>query len=383
MGSSGLTTLRWLDRHARWIFLGGVAASAVVNTLAYQRDRAMAARLIDAPSQADLAGDLPRVTFLVPAWNEAGYVEACIRSILGLRYPNKELMLCAGGHDKTLEICRRFASESMIVLEQIPGEGKQGALQRSFEQSTGEILFLTDADCLVDDACVEATLAPLILDHKNAATGCWQPFTDEKDNPFIAYQWANHLLYQAAMPDQAETLDGRNSAVRRSALTAAGAFQNEAPTGTDYVLSQQLKAVGFGIHNVLGSRVQTEYPANFSDYMRQGSRWYRNRLVQGIKYGQVRDVAASLWAAGASLFMLAGWLALLLRWRAAGAAWLAGLAHLAFGQARLTGFFRKLGFGQDTFWSMLPRFMTFTLLSNLAMVKGLLASLNWRTRKLW
>lgn len=383
MGKDSLKFLRWLDQHSAIIFISGVAASVIVNAIAFERDKKAAKRLRDTYARPDLPDNPPVVSFLVPAWNEAHNVDACIRSILSLRYPNKELILCAGGGDGTLALCQQYVGDGVIVLEQSPGEGKQGALRRCFAHSSGEILFQTDADCILDDACVEATLAPLLFENEDAVTGFWQPFEFYIRRPFIEFQWANHLRYQAEKPDYAETLDGRNSAIRRDALIRAGAFQNDAVIGTDYVLSQRLKAAGYCIHSVTASRVQTEYPVEFPDYLKQGSRWYRNRLLQGLKFRQWQDVFTSLWGAGASLFIFAGWLALLLRWRAVGAAWMAGLVHLTFGQARLVAFFKLSAFGQGAFLSDLPRFTVFTMLSNLAMVKGLLDCFNFEKQKKW
>ena len=242
-----------LDRHCGAVILAGVVTSLVANALAFSKDRRAAQRLRKAPDKPVLPCSLPLVSFLVPAWNEAPNVEQCIRSILCLRYPNKELILCAGGKDGTLAVCCRFAGEGVIVLEQRPGEGKQVALRRCFEYSSGEIIFMTDADCVVDDDCVEATLAPLLLEDESAVTGYWQPLDTLRSNPFVVYQWANHLRYQAGKPAYAEALDGRNSAVRREVLVVGGAFRNEAATGTDYVLSQKLKAAGYRIRPVLAS----------------------------------------------------------------------------------------------------------------------------------
>ncbi len=383
MGQFLLRLARPLDRHCAALFLAGVAGSLVANTLALRRDRQAARRLREAPAKPVLPTSLLPVSFLVPAWNEAPNVEACIRSILALRFPNMELVLCAGGQDATLELCRRYAGPGVTVLEQRPGEGKQGALRRCFEHARGEILFLTDADCVLDDECAQRTLAPLLLEGESAVTGCWQPFEALKEHPFVAYQWANHLRYQAALPDWAETLDGRNSAIQREALLAAGAFQSKAATGTDYVLSQNLRGAGYRIRAVPASRVQTEYPAAMQAYLRQGSRWYRNRLVQGVRFRQWHDVAGSLWGAGASLFMLAGPLALLLGRPGAACAWLAGLFHLGLSQARLALFFRSSGVGRDSVCLLFLRFAAYALVTDLTMVTGLLASFDSHGRDAW
>ena len=91
------------------------------------------------------------------------------------RIAYKELILCAGGPDGTYHLAKTFTSAQVLVFEQKPGEGKQRALQRCFEQSHGVVIFLTDADCLLEDRVFERTLYPLVVEGKDAATGTWRP----------------------------------------------------------------------------------------------------------------------------------------------------------------------------------------------------------------
>ena len=73
----------------------------------------------------DVNGEtLPKVSVLVAAWNEADIIREHIQSFLGLHYPNKELILCAGGEDGTYRIAREQGHTKVKVLEQQRGEGK-------------------------------------------------------------------------------------------------------------------------------------------------------------------------------------------------------------------------------------------------------------------
>ncbi|HUW13260.1 MAG TPA: glycosyltransferase, partial [Anaerolineae bacterium] len=129
----------------------------------------------------------------MPAWNEAANIGPCIESVLGLRYPHVELVVCAGGDDGTLSSARRYANSAVMVLEQYPGEGKQRALQRCFEQCSGDIIFLTDADCLLDDDSFERVVAPVASGTEEVATGSWRPLDTQLRNPFVLYQWTHNL----------------------------------------------------------------------------------------------------------------------------------------------------------------------------------------------
>ena len=181
----------------------------------WAKDRRRLRQLAQSPEPAYDIQETPKVSILLPAWNEAGSLASCIESILSLRYPEKELVVCAGGRDATLEIARRFEPRGVIVLEQAPGEGKQGALRRSFERSGGEIIFLTDADCILDDETFERTLSAGGGGREVAAGGAWRPFDRQLDHPFVLYQWSHHLYREIWMPEYTPSLDGRNAAIRR------------------------------------------------------------------------------------------------------------------------------------------------------------------------
>lgn len=124
----------------------------------WQRDRTQA-KLVNPIRDPYPLQATPKVSLLVPAWNEAHNLPDHIQSFLELTYPNKELILCAGGTDQSYAVARRCEGNTIHVLEQMAGEGKQQALRRCLEIATGEIIFLTDADCILTNAVFTWTLA--------------------------------------------------------------------------------------------------------------------------------------------------------------------------------------------------------------------------------
>lgn len=287
------------DRLALPLGLLGLAAIAVHNWRLWQRDKAFLAQKADPPPLPPLREwpALPTVSVLVAAWNEAEHIERHIASFLALRYPHKELVLCAGGEDGTYDIARRCADARVQVLRQMPGEGKQRALARSFPQTTGEIIFLTDADCLLDDEAFERTLLPLAGDQTTVATGMSQPLPEQRFHPLAQYQWSNDIVWAAQMSDQANGILGRNCALLRTTIRDIGAFSAHACTGTDYVMSQQLREQGYTIRAVPGSHVKTHYPTSSLEYLHMWRRWNKNLLVHGLRYKAFSDVWAVVTAA--------------------------------------------------------------------------------------
>jgi len=66
--------------------------------------------------------------------------------------------LAPWGEDGTFKLASRHVGPQVKVLRQAPGEGKQRALARAFDETRGEVIFFTDADCLLADETFERTI---------------------------------------------------------------------------------------------------------------------------------------------------------------------------------------------------------------------------------
>jgi cellulose synthase/poly-beta-1,6-N-acetylglucosamine synthase-like glycosyltransferase len=372
----------YLNRRAMWLFGFGLGLALVVNLLTWRRDRQRLERIKAGkkPRQA-LAAD-PLVSILVPAWNEAHNIVAFIQSGRNLRYPNVQLVLCAGGEDGTLDLARHYDNETTVVLEQFPGDGKQGALRRCLRQATGEILFLTDADCLLDDRCFEGTLGPIINDGQPAATGAWRPLDQQLGKPFVQYQWAHHRYREVMLPDLAPTLDGRNAALTRQALLETGGFAANAPIGTDYVLSRQLTNLGYRIAFVRQSLIQTVYPETPTQYWQQQSRWFRNWLLLRRQWGEEIPMIDLVRATIPALFLLSvpalGRLVGPLLW----AVWGAIFCHLALSTQRFAAIL-WLSEGKKPQVSRALSFVVYLPVGWVATLRGLLDTVRSTRSSAW
>jgi poly-beta-1,6-N-acetyl-D-glucosamine synthase len=295
---------RIVGRHAGKLLAAGLVGVGAYNWCLWLRDRALAARLRDERSHVPALTRTPKVSALVAAWNEHDHIDAHIRSFLVLPYPDIELILCAGGADDTLERARRYASARVIVLEQRPGEGKQRALARCLEHAAGEIIYLTDADCRYVGDALARLIAPLVEDGEQASTGGSRPLDEQTSRLLPNYLWASDVVASVRNSTYSEGLLGRNAAVTRAALERSGGLNFVAHTGTDYHLARRLIGSGIAIRYVGESVVPTEYPETLGVYRRKQSRWLRNLLLYGPRYGATRDVRATLRTIATGVLML-------------------------------------------------------------------------------
>jgi cellulose synthase/poly-beta-1,6-N-acetylglucosamine synthase-like glycosyltransferase len=327
------------NRHAGKLLLLGLAGVAAWNGRQWQKDKALLAARGEPEPLPPLEAwpALPRVSVLVAAWNEAAHIERHIESVLGLRYPQVEVVLCAGGADDTYELARRYAGDGVTVLEQRPGEGKQGALRRCLARASGEVVFLTDADCVLDDEAFERTLAPVVQEGLPASTGTLRPLDCQVSNSFVTYQWAADRYGSLRAPDDSPGLQGGNCAIQTRVLEKVAAFGGTAATGTDYVLARQLLQHGYSIRTVRSSAVQTEYPTTARAYLSQRSRWLRNLITIGLQSGDAAQTRRGLQSAAIAVSFLLMPLFGLMLGRATFAVWLTMLAHAVSSRIRYVG----------------------------------------------
>lgn len=277
VGAVGLIAIFWQNRRAR---------QQDAQTVLKERDITIIPPLY-------MWQTLPKVSFLVAAWNEAEQIGGHIHHFCQLRYPNKELVLCAGGEDGTYDIARQHRGNEVKVLTQKIGEGKQKALHRALAETTGSIIYLTDADCFVKDDVVEKLIYPIAMEVEQACTGGSMPMENMMAHPIVFSQASTQLYSTLQAPAYASGLLGRNCAVSRELLLCSNGLAAPAPTGTDYVLAKELELAGAQILQLPEVQVQTDYPTDADSYIRQQRRWIRNVFLYGRKYHATAEMNAS------------------------------------------------------------------------------------------
>jgi cellulose synthase/poly-beta-1,6-N-acetylglucosamine synthase-like glycosyltransferase len=273
-----------LERQTSKLFIIGLILVLFRNWRQWQHDKVLVAELQKEHQELPELSHTPKVSVLVAAWNEAHSLEAHLLSFLAIDYPDIELIVCAGGKDNTLKIAQKYEGGRIKVLAQVRGEGKQRALARCYKQSMGEIIYLTDADCLLNQKSFEKIIAPLINEDEYVTSGVRRPFIEQLQQPFINYQWAIIAYTEARSSDYSNGLYGANAALRRCIIEKTGRFEIAAPTGTDYILGQQVINCGNKIRFVPESFVETVFEKEFSKYVTQQRRWLLNLLVLGYRF---------------------------------------------------------------------------------------------------
>ena len=112
----------------------------------------VAVRLKQARPVVARAGDLPRVSVVIAAWNEELCIADKIRNCLAFDYPADRLEIAVGTDavtDRTNEIVRSFADQGVKLHAVDERLGKSAVLNMLIPDVHGDLVLLTDADVLI------------------------------------------------------------------------------------------------------------------------------------------------------------------------------------------------------------------------------------------
>ncbi|MFZ2087875.1 MAG: glycosyltransferase [Desulfobaccales bacterium] len=121
------------------------------------------------------AGPLPRVTIIVPAYNEGPMVEKALYSAVASDYPADRLeIICIddGSKDDTWEYIDKAQKRFPHLIKAVrfpKNQGKKEGLYAGFSQGQGDFFVTIDSDSVISPDTVKQVIAPMMQDARVGA----------------------------------------------------------------------------------------------------------------------------------------------------------------------------------------------------------------------
>jgi cellulose synthase/poly-beta-1,6-N-acetylglucosamine synthase-like glycosyltransferase len=199
----------------------------------------------------------PDVSILIAARNESAGIRATLDSVLAQDYAGKWEVWVADDRsdDDTPKILAEYAAKNprlhVLTIREIP-EGvspKKHALSQLIDACDGEILCLTDADCIVKPTWVSGIVREFEPGIELVAGHSYIPTEPGKSKVIVCMQAVETLIYRVAGTAGLAmhlplTSTGNNLAYRKSFFKSVHGFDNvlKIQSGDDDLLMQKLAA---------------------------------------------------------------------------------------------------------------------------------------------
>ncbi len=164
----------------------------------------------------------PRVTVVVATYNGARTLDACLRSLGNLHYPNYEVIVVDDGSSQPIE---KIASEYPVRYHRIsPNEGLSNARNTGMRLAEGEIVAYIDDDAFADRDWLFFMVQSLLEQEASAVGGPNLSPTDENFTAQCVHHSPGNPTHVLLGDEIAEHVPGCNMAYVKKDLEAIGGF---------------------------------------------------------------------------------------------------------------------------------------------------------------
>ncbi len=112
---------------------------------------------------------LPKISVVVPSYNQGMYLDDCLKSIIGQAYPSLEILVIDGGStDNSVDIIHSHAS-SITFWRSERDAGQSSAINEGFARSSGDVLCWLNSD----DLYLPGTLSDIARRAPLDPSACW------------------------------------------------------------------------------------------------------------------------------------------------------------------------------------------------------------------
>jgi len=234
----------------------------------------------------------PKVSVIVPAWNEEVGVISTVNSLIENTYDNLEIVVVNDGStdnsDTVIkEFIRNFKSNGKtIIYEYKENGGKGSALNRGIELSSGDIIVTIDADSIADKGAIKNFVAHFADRSVMAAVGNVKIGNTNSiiaTVQYLEFLFSFYFKRADSVLGSIYIIGGAAGAFRKEIFEKLGPY-NQKNITEDIELSVRIQNAGMKIVYAAEAVVYTEGASDIKSLMKQRLRWKRGRIGTFIQY---------------------------------------------------------------------------------------------------
>lgn len=229
-------------------------------------------------AEREMPAECPVVSVVIPVYNDADPLRTCLEALDEQTYPSErvEVIVVDNASDEEIAAVVEPFSRTHLLYE--AQQGSYAARNRGIQESGGEIIAFTDADCIPGETWIERGVRRLTEDSSCDVVGgridfCFE--TSKRPTPPELFD-AAHYLNQKRYVRQKQFAATANAFAWKRLFKNVGPFDETLRSGGDTEWGQRAHRHGYKICYADGARVQ--HPAR-SSYRRL--RRKKLRIVEG------------------------------------------------------------------------------------------------------
>jgi glycosyltransferase involved in cell wall biosynthesis len=126
-----------------------------------------------------------KLSVVIPVYNEERWILEVLRRVQAVEIPKEIIIVEDCSKDRTRDILATITDENVKIFYQEKNQGKGAALRRGFQEATGDVVLVQDADLEYDPAEYPRLLQPIIENKADVVYG--SRFIGEKHR--VLYFW--------------------------------------------------------------------------------------------------------------------------------------------------------------------------------------------------